>query len=61
VGAERVRDTHLQTLKSEFDALSMKEAETVDEFAEKLMAMSVKYDNLGGTLEVWPGSSNSVT
>jgi hypothetical protein len=51
VGAELVRDARLQTLKSEFDALSMKEAETVDEFARKLTAMSVKYGNLGGTLE----------
>ena len=29
----------------------MKEEETVDEFTGKLTAMSVKYGNLGGTLE----------
>ena len=29
----------------------MKEEETVDEFTGKLMVMSVKYGNLGGTLE----------
>ncbi|XP_066351663.1 uncharacterized protein [Miscanthus floridulus] len=51
VGAERVKDARLQTLKAEFDALKMKEEETVDEFARKLTAMSVKYGNLGGTLE----------
>jgi hypothetical protein len=51
VGAERVKDARLQTLKAEFDVLKMKEEETVDEFAGKLRAMSVKYGNLGGTLE----------
>jgi hypothetical protein len=51
VGAERVKDMCLQTLKAEFDALKMKEEETVDEFTWKLTAMSVKYGNLGGTLE----------
>ena len=51
VGAERVKDARLQTLKAEFNALDMKEEETVDEFAGKLTAMSVKYGNLGGTLE----------
>jgi hypothetical protein len=51
VGAERVRDARLQTLISEFDALGMKETETVDEFAGRLTAMSVRYGNLGGTLE----------
>jgi hypothetical protein len=51
VGAERVKDVRLQTLKAKFDALKMKEEETVDEFAGKLTAMSVKYGNLGGTLE----------
>ncbi|CAD6251242.1 unnamed protein product [Miscanthus lutarioriparius] len=51
VGAERVKDARLQTLKAEFDALKMKEEETVDEFTGKLTAMSVKYGNLGGTLE----------
>ena len=51
VGADRVRDAQLQTLKAEFDALKMKEDETIDQFARKLTAMSVKYSNLGGTLE----------
>jgi hypothetical protein len=51
VGAERVKDARLQTLKAEFDALGMKEEETVDDFAGKLTAMLVKYGNLGGTLE----------
>jgi hypothetical protein len=51
VGSERIKDACLQTLKAEFDALGMKEEETVDDFAGKLTAMLVKYNNLGGTLE----------
>ena len=51
VGAERVRDARLQNLKSEFDALEMKETDSIDEFAGKLTAMSVRYGNLGGTLD----------
>lgn len=51
VGADRVRDARLQTLKTKFDALKMKEEETIDQFAGKLTAMSMKYSNLGGTLD----------
>jgi hypothetical protein len=38
-------------LKAEFDALSMKDEDIVDDFARKLTAMSVRYSNLGGSLE----------
>jgi hypothetical protein len=51
VGAERVKDARLQTLKAEFDALRMKDEDTIDDFAGKLTAMSVRYGNLGGSLE----------
>jgi len=51
VGAERVRDARLQTLKSEFDALKMGEDEALDDYAGKLTGMLVKFSNLGGTLE----------
>jgi hypothetical protein len=51
VGADRVRDARLQTLKSEFDALKMKEDEMIDSYAGKLTGMSVRYSNLGGTLD----------
>ncbi|XP_066357986.1 uncharacterized protein [Miscanthus floridulus] len=51
VGADRVRDARLQTLKCEFDALRMKDDEGVDQYASKISAMSVKYGNLGGTLD----------
>jgi hypothetical protein len=51
IRADRVRDAQLQTLKSEFDALKMKEDETIDSYAGKLTGMSVRYNNLGGTLD----------
>lgn len=51
VGAERVRDARLQNLKTKFNAMTMKEEETVDEFASRLTTMSVRYSNLGGSLE----------
>jgi hypothetical protein len=51
VGAERVKDARLQTLKAEFDAMKMKEEETIDQFAGRLTAMSVRYSNLGGSME----------
>jgi hypothetical protein len=40
----------LQTLKSDFDALRMKEDESLDQYAGKLTGMAVRYANLGGTL-----------
>lgn len=50
MGADRVKDARLQTLKAEFVALRMKEDETLDQYAGKLTAMSVKYSSLGETL-----------
>ena len=38
-------------LKSEFDGLRMKEDEMIDGYARKLTGMSVRYANLGGTLD----------
>ncbi|XP_042411455.1 uncharacterized protein LOC122000991 [Zingiber officinale] len=51
LGSDRVKKARVQTLKSEFDALRMKETETIDEFAGKLSAMSSKFSTLGATLE----------
>jgi hypothetical protein len=51
VGEERVKDARLQTLKSEFDALRMREDESIDSYAGKLTGMSVRYANLGGSLD----------
>jgi len=51
VGADRVRDARLQTLKSEFDAIQMKEDDLLDPIVAKLTTMSVKYNSLGGSLD----------
>ncbi|XP_042408810.1 uncharacterized protein LOC121998116 [Zingiber officinale] len=51
LGSDRVKKARVQTLKSEFDALRMKETETIDEFAGKLSALSSKFSTLGDTLE----------
>lgn len=45
-----MKEARLQTLKSEFDALRMKADESRDQYAGKLMMMSVKFASLGGTL-----------
>ncbi|XP_049934420.1 uncharacterized protein LOC126410182 [Nymphaea colorata] len=50
VGADRVRNARLQTLKSDFDAMRMQEGESLDQYAGRLTGMSVRYANLGGTL-----------
>lgn len=51
LGADRVKKARLQTLKSEFDNLRMKEDESIDEFTAKLSGMATNYSNLGATLE----------
>ncbi|XP_042386485.1 uncharacterized protein LOC121978174 [Zingiber officinale] len=51
LGSDRVKKARVQTLKSEFDVLRMKETETIDEFVGKLSAMSSKFSTLGATLE----------
>ena len=51
LGADRVKKARLQTLKSEFDALRMKDGESIDEFAGKLRGIATHYSNLGTTLE----------
>ncbi|XP_042386783.1 uncharacterized protein LOC121978512 [Zingiber officinale] len=51
LGSDRVKKACVQTLKSEFDALRMKETDMIDEFAGKLSAMSSKLSALGATLE----------
>ncbi|XP_039121641.1 uncharacterized protein LOC120258329 [Dioscorea cayenensis subsp. rotundata] len=51
VGADRVKQAKLQTLKSEFEILRMKEAETIDEFAARLTAIVSKAAGLGGKIK----------
>ncbi|XP_022040666.1 uncharacterized protein LOC110943223 [Helianthus annuus] len=51
VGAKRVQKARLWILKSEFQALHMKDEETIDEYARKISGMISKYNSVGATLE----------
>ncbi|XP_071687806.1 uncharacterized protein [Rutidosis leptorrhynchoides] len=51
LGADQVQKARIHTLISEFEALRMKETETIDEFAWKLSGMVSKYNSLGSTIE----------
>ncbi len=50
VGADRVREARLQTLKGEFGAMVMEPGETLDQYAGRITAMSVRHSALGSTL-----------
>nr|GEV07010.1 putative zinc finger, CCHC-type [Tanacetum cinerariifolium] len=50
VGADRVQKARLHTFKSEFEALQMKDGESINEYAGKLSGMISKYDSVGATL-----------
>ncbi|GJT33597.1 zinc finger, CCHC-type containing protein [Tanacetum coccineum] len=51
IGKERVQQARLQTLKSDFEMLQMKEDETIDTFAGKLTTLANKAASLGHTFE----------
>ncbi|GJV22622.1 zinc finger, CCHC-type containing protein [Tanacetum coccineum] len=51
IGEERVQQARLQTLKSDFEMLHMKEDETIDTFTEKLTTLVNKAASLGHTIE----------
>nr|GEU39745.1 zinc finger, CCHC-type [Tanacetum cinerariifolium] len=51
IGEERVQQARLQTLKSDFEMLHMKEDETIDTFTGKLTTLVNKAANLGHTIE----------
>ncbi|GJT47212.1 zinc finger, CCHC-type containing protein [Tanacetum coccineum] len=51
IGEERVQQARLQTLKSEFKMLHMKEDDTIDTFIAKLTTIVNKAASLGHTLE----------
>ncbi|KAL4556371.1 hypothetical protein LXL04_039022 [Taraxacum kok-saghyz] len=51
LGVDRVQEARLHTLKSDFQALRMKDGESINEFAGKLSAMISKYNSFGATLE----------
>lgn len=51
VGADRVKQARLHTLKSEFESQRMKQSESIDDFAGKLSVMASRYISLGATME----------
>jgi hypothetical protein len=51
VREERVKEAWLQTLKTEFDVMEMKNGESIDQYTGRLTGMSVRYSNLGGSLD----------
>ncbi|CAL4903867.1 unnamed protein product [Urochloa decumbens] len=51
IGAKRLRDAKMQTLRLEFEGLRMKEAESVDEFAVRLTTVVNKIQTLGEDIE----------
>ena len=51
LGVDRVKKARLQTLRSEFQALRMKEEESIDAFTGKLSGMASLYLNLGATID----------
>nr|GEV11231.1 zinc finger, CCHC-type [Tanacetum cinerariifolium] len=51
VGEERIQQARLQTLKSDFEMLHMKEDETIDTFTTKLTTIVNKAASLGHTME----------
>ena len=51
MGAERVKDGNVQTLKMEFKGLRMKESESVDNFASRLTTIVNQIQALGEEFE----------
>lgn len=51
LGAKRVKRARVQTLKAEFETLSMKEVEMIDEFRLKLNRLVTNIRALGETVE----------
>ncbi|KAK1409296.1 hypothetical protein QVD17_35822 [Tagetes erecta] len=51
VGVDRVKKARLRILKSEFEALHMKDGETIDEYAAKISGMVSKFSSVGSTLD----------
>ena len=51
LGADRVKKARVQTLKTEFENLSMKDSETIDEFCMKLSGLVTNIRALGETID----------
>ncbi|XP_076951987.1 uncharacterized protein LOC143625568 [Bidens hawaiensis] len=51
LGAERVQQARIQTLNRKFELLSMKEADSIDDYASKIGGIVSKFQTLGMTIE----------
>ncbi|XP_022023449.1 uncharacterized protein LOC110923697 [Helianthus annuus] len=51
VGADRVPKAHLQTLKTEFEMLKMKEEDIIDSFTARLNSIVTRASGLGSTFD----------
>ena len=51
VGVDRVQKARLQTLKTEFEMLKMKEEDTIDSFAARLNSIVTRASGLGSTFD----------
>ncbi|CAN6286925.1 unnamed protein product [Urochloa humidicola] len=51
LGVDRVKKARVQTLKSDFKDLHMKDTESIDEFAGKISGLANKMKDLGATME----------
>ena len=50
-GADKVKNARIQTLKSEFEAMTMKEDETIDDFHMKMNGIVANIRALGETMD----------
>lgn len=51
MGAERVKEAKVQTLKGDFESLTMKETDQIDDFCMKLSGIVTNIRVLGETME----------
>ncbi|XP_076896107.1 uncharacterized protein LOC143548961 [Bidens hawaiensis] len=51
VGVDRVREARIESLQHEFDALKIKEMDTIDDFSTKISQIASKASNLGEPFE----------
>ncbi|XP_039127077.1 uncharacterized protein LOC120263276 [Dioscorea cayenensis subsp. rotundata] len=51
LGVDRVKKARAQTLKSKFEALRMRENESIDEFARKISGLANKFSKLGAAIK----------
>ncbi|KAD3067463.1 hypothetical protein E3N88_35343 [Mikania micrantha] len=51
LGADRVQQARIQTLNREFELLAMKDSESIDDFAGKIVSIVSKFQTLGANIE----------